>query len=74
MRLSVDSTENLRTSLLMTLHACQLPKVVTNHRFRLKCLNHQLLRHFLSNHNNYDSILYHNDSTSNIHGLRQIDL
>ena len=26
MRLSVDSTENLRTSLLMTLHACQLPK------------------------------------------------
>ncbi|XP_076236236.1 diacylglycerol lipase-beta [Calliopsis andreniformis] len=26
MRLSVDSVENLRTSLLMTLHACRLPK------------------------------------------------
>ncbi|XP_011155854.1 diacylglycerol lipase-beta isoform X1 [Solenopsis invicta] len=26
MRLSVDSTENLRTSLLATLHACRLPK------------------------------------------------
>ncbi|XP_071573834.1 diacylglycerol lipase-beta-like isoform X1 [Temnothorax nylanderi] len=26
MRLSVDSTENLRTSLLTTLHACRLPK------------------------------------------------
>jgi len=30
MRLSVDSTENLRTSLLTTLHACRLPKVFWN--------------------------------------------
>lgn len=28
MRLSVDSTENFRTSLLITLQACRLPKVL----------------------------------------------
>lgn len=34
MRLSVDSIENLRTSLLTTLHACRLPKVfLKNHDF-----------------------------------------
>lgn len=38
MRLSVDSMENFRTSLLITLQACKLPKV-KNVFFILKCTN-----------------------------------
>ena len=47
MRLSVDSIENFRTSLLITLQACRLPKVIFTIDLIVKIILYYAMKNFL---------------------------